>query len=189
MKRCNQVTLILSTLCLSWLAMMIVHETGHVVAAWICGERVEKVVLHPIRISRTDVSHDHHPLIVVWSGPVAGSCLPLLALGLARRIGFRAWYVVQFFAGFCLIANGAYLGVGGFEGIGDAGDLVRFGARPWHLIAFGIVGIPSGFVLWHGLGRHFGLRSADGEVDRVVTIRTFGVLLIIVVIELLVDRG
>ena len=57
--------LIVATGALSWLAMMIVHEFGHVLHAWFSGANVVKVVLHPLAISRTDVAPNPHPLFVV----------------------------------------------------------------------------------------------------------------------------
>ena len=71
--------LIAATCCLSWLAMMALHEFGHMLHAWLSGGHVAKVVLHPLAISRTDVSPNSHPLFVVWGGPVWGTVLPLLA--------------------------------------------------------------------------------------------------------------
>lgn len=123
--RLFQVTLVLSTLALCWLWMMIVHEFGHVVAAWMFGETVTKVVLHPLTISRTDTTHDKHPLLVVCGGPVLGSLIPLAGLLAVHFLRYRFVYLCRFFAGFCLIANGAYLGVGSSFSIGDAGDLAR----------------------------------------------------------------
>jgi hypothetical protein len=76
MERFYQLTLIASILCLSWLGMMIVHEFGHVVMAWAGGEMVSKVILHPLVISRTDTSHEKHPLLVIWGGAVLGSLVP-----------------------------------------------------------------------------------------------------------------
>jgi hypothetical protein len=72
---------------------------------------------------------------------------------------------LRFFAGFCLIANGAYLGVGSFDGVGDAGDLLRHGAPVWQLWVFGLMCVPTGLWLWHGLGAHFGLGDAEGKVS------------------------
>jgi hypothetical protein len=63
-----QLTLIVSILCRSWLGMMIVHEIGHVLMAWAGGERVSKVALHPLAISRTETSHERQPLLVIWGG-------------------------------------------------------------------------------------------------------------------------
>ena len=74
------VVLIVSTLGLSWLGMRVIHEDGHVLCAWVCGERVHCLVLHPLGISRTDATHDKHPLLVVWNGPLLGVLLPLAAL-------------------------------------------------------------------------------------------------------------
>jgi hypothetical protein len=43
-KRFHQFILIGSLLLLSWLAMMVVHEFGHVVGAWLTGSTIAKVV-------------------------------------------------------------------------------------------------------------------------------------------------
>ena len=48
----------------------------------------------------------------------------------------------------------------------DAGDLLRYGAPRWSLIAFGLACVPCGLYLWHGLGPHYGLGEAKGRVDR-----------------------
>src|SRR5258707_10264948 len=120
MKRVHQVVLIVSAVLLSWLGMMIVHEFGHVVGAWLTGGTVAKVVLHPLTISRTDLSYNPQPLIVVWAGPVLGVWLPLAAWGGAVLLRLPGRYLLRFFAGFCLIANGAYIGVGELDRIGDA---------------------------------------------------------------------
>jgi hypothetical protein len=184
--RLRQVVLIVSTLGLSWLGMQAVHELGHVLCAWAGGERVDRVVLHPLTISRTDASHDRHPLLVVWGGPLVGVLLPPVAFGLARSARFRWSYLLRFFAGFCLVANGVYLGVGSFEGVGDAGDLLRYGAPGWQLIAFGLLCVPSGLALWHGLGPHFGLGEAKGRVDGKATVAVLSLLIALVLVELLV---
>src|SRR3954447_21268779 len=146
--------------------MQVVHELGHVLGARAGGERVERVVLQPLTISRTDASHDRHPLLVVWGGPLVGVILPLGALAVTRLFRSDWTYLLRFFAGFCLVANGVYLGVGSFEGVGDAGDLLRYRAPGWQLIAFGLACVPCGLFLWHGLGPHFGRGEAKGRVDR-----------------------
>ncbi|MSQ95821.1 MAG: hypothetical protein EXR98_14865 [Gemmataceae bacterium] len=165
MKRLHQVVLLASTVALSWFAMMAVHVAGHVLGAWISGGTVSKVVLHPLTISRADVSPNPQPLVVIWAGPVIGVLAPLLMWITTQLCGIPIWHLCRFFAGFCLIANGAYLGVGSFDHIGDAGDLMRHGADTWQLWLFGIICAPSGFLLWHRLGPHFGLGEAQGVVS------------------------
>ncbi len=182
--RLRQSALIVSTLGLCWLGMQVVHELGHVLAAFAGGETVHGVVLHPLAISRTDVSHDRHPLLVIWGGPVVGSLLPVGFLAVARWARLGLLYLFRFFAGFCLIANGAYLGVGAFGDVGDAGDLLRHGSPAWTLIVFGLVCIPAGLWLWNGLGPCFGLGEAKGEVDRRAVWWTVGLTSIIVLIEI-----
>lgn len=164
--RFHQVLLIAALLPLCWLAMMAVHELGHVLGAAVSGGTVERVVLHPLTISRTDVSPNPHPMLVVWAGPVVGVLLPLALLLGARAGRLRGAYLLQFFAGFCLVANGVYLGVGSFGSVGDAGDLLHLGSPAWTLWLFGAAAAALGLYLWHGLGPHFGLGKAAGEVDR-----------------------
>ena len=181
-----QFVLIASTLGSCWLGMQIAHELGHVLTAYATGETVSKVALHPLIISRTDVSHDRHPLLVIWGGPAIGSLLPLVLLAVAKSLRCGLFYLFQFFAGFCLIANGVYLGVGSFGGVGDAGDLLRHGSPQWTLIAFGLVCTPAGLWLWNGLGPHYGLGNSKGEVDRRAVRWAIGLVLTIVVVEILV---
>src|SRR5689334_5558353 len=179
MSRLFQTLLIASTLVLSWLGMQAVHELGHVLGAWLGGETVNKVVLHPLTISRTDTSHDRHPLLVVWGGPILGSLLPLVVLGITRLIRSGVFYLFQFFAGFCLVANGAYVGVGSFAAVGDAGDLMRHGASRRTLTVFGLACMPLGLSLWNGLGPHYGLGRAGGEVDRGAALGMLSLVLIV----------
>jgi hypothetical protein len=160
----HQFVLLGSFLPLSWLGMMAVHECGHVLGAWLTGGTVAKVVAQPWTFSRTDLAHNPHPLVVAWAGPVGGVLLPLAALGLAYLCRIPGIYLLRFFTGVCLIANGAYLGVGSFDAAGDAGDLLRHGAAMWQLWAFGLLTAPFGLYLWHRQGPHFGLGRANGQV-------------------------
>ena len=149
--------LIVATLLGSWLGMQAVHELGHVVGAWATGGRVARVVLHPLTISRTDLAENPRPLVVAWAGALAGVAVPLLMWLLAKAARLPAEFVLRFFAGFCLVANGAYIAIGSLAGIGDAGDLLRHGAPGWCLWLFGVLAVPAGLGLWHRQGRHFGL--------------------------------
>ena len=161
-----QAVLIVSTLVACWLGMQAVHELGHVVGAWVSGGRVAKVVLYPLAISRTDLAENPHPLFVVWAGPVVGVLLPLGFWGIA--------FLLRFFAGFCLLANGLYIGTGSFGRVGDCGEMLRHGSQAWQLWFFGAVTAPVGLWLWHGQGRHFGLGVAKGEVDRTAVVVSGG---------------
>ena len=187
MDRFYQLTLIASILCLSWLGMMIVHEFGHVVMAWAGGEMVSKVILHPLVISRTDTSQEKHPLLVIWGGAVLGSLVPVSVWVLVKAFRLRFVYLFQFFAGFCLIANGCYLGVGSFFAVGDAGDLARYDCPRWLMLLFGLICVPTGLSLWNGLGPHFGLGETGGRVDHKAALVTLALVLIILIVEVLAD--
>ena len=153
----NAVLLIVSTLVASWLGMQAVHEFGHCVGAWLTGGTVERVDLKPWSISQTVLSHNPRPLIVVWAGPMLGVALPVLIGLVFVIVKWSFAFVLRFFAGFCLVANGLYLGVGWFFEIGDCGEMLRHGSSVWHLWLFGLVAVPMGFGLWHGQGRYFGI--------------------------------
>jgi Peptidase M50B-like len=164
--RFPQLILILSTVLGSWLGMQAVHESGHVVGAWLTGGKVSRVVLSPLTISRTDLRENPKPSIVVWAGPLLGVVLPLVLWTLATMIRLPGTFVLRFFGGFCLLANGLYIGVGSFDGIGDCGTMLRHGSKPWQLWLFGLLTAPLGMWLWRGQGAHFGLGSGKGRVDQ-----------------------
>ena len=164
-----------------WLGMQAVHEAGHVLGVWASGGRTVRVVWHPLTISRTDFADCPHPAGAVWAGPIVGVLGPLAAWGTAVGAGLRQAFLLRFFAGFCLLTNGAYLAGGSFAGIGDCGELLNHGVPQGALLAFGALTIPAGLFLWHGQGPHFGLGPPlDGLPPRnfvnaaTITIRTTG---------------
>lgn len=169
---------------LSWLLMQAVHEFGHVLAAGLTGATVERVVLHPLTISRTDVINERWPLVVVWGGPIVGAIVPIVMGAMVRRQSAVAKHAVGFFAGFCLIANGAYLAYGSFDGIGDAGELVSLGTPKWALWLFGTITIPSGFVVWHRLGRRLGFGEASLLIRRHHVIAAGLVAIVVMIVEI-----
>src|SRR4051812_47161638 len=186
MQRAHQYILIGSTLLGSCLGMQAVHELGHVLGAWATGGKVSRVVLSPTTISRTDVTNNSCPLIVAWAGPIVGIVLPsLLWCGMqaARR---PIAFVLRFFAGFCLIVNGLYIGLGSFGRVGDCGELLRHGAAPWQLWLFGAVAASLGLALWHGQGRSFGFGAAHGRISHAVAYISLAICLALLLLALIV---
>lgn len=182
-QRIHQCVLIASLLPLCWLVTLAVHEAGHVLGAGMTGAQVVYVELHPLRISRTDVLQNRHPLFVAWAGPVLGCTLPLAAWGLARRLRMRGEFALRFLSGFCLVGNGGYLAAGSWDRVGDAGVLLDAGCPHAALWAFGAVTVAAGFRLWHGTGNHFGWGDAAGTVDRRVAWTTLLLLLVMSTVE------
>jgi len=166
MNRFHQLLLCGSTAAFSWLAMQAVHECGHVLHAWMSGGTVTAVVLHPLAISRSDVSPDPHPQFVAWGGPLWGSLIPLGILALVRWTRWSRAWLAKFFAGFCLIANGGYLLGGSLFPVGDAERLIHSGAPRIALALFGIAAMAGGLYFWNGLGKHFGLGNEPAPIDK-----------------------
>lgn len=180
--------LIVSTGAASWLVMQAVHEFGHVLHAWMSGGSVARVVLHPLEISRTDVEPNPHPQFVAWGGPVWGSVIPVLVWLCVRWRGWPREWLLRFFAGFCLIANGAYLGVGAFFPVGDAEVLLHSGVSRWSLAVFGLATFPAGLWLWNALGPYFGWGPDKRPIDRHTAAGVMILLTAIVALEILFHR-
>ena len=183
----HQAILVVSTVLGSWLGMQAAHELGHVLGALLTGGKIATVVLHPLTISRTEMIDNPNPLIVVWAGPLAGVMLPLILWGLLELTRVPGEFVARFFAGFCLISNGAYLGAGSFVGVGDCGEMLRQGSPAWVLRVFGVVAVPIGFWLWSGQGPNFGMSDAQGKVSHPVAYGSLLIFSLLALLGLIVD--
>jgi hypothetical protein len=150
-----------------WYLMMAVHEGGHALATMLLGGTVERIILHPLAISQTVRSGSCSPLADCWAGPLRGAALPLAARLAARRWCPCAAAALRLLAGFCLLANGAYLGLGWIGDSGDAGEILADGGSRWSLILFGLVAVGSGLLLIDGGQRTLGF----GAQGRPVTAR------------------
>ncbi|MDG2389928.1 MAG: hypothetical protein P8M30_11465 [Planctomycetaceae bacterium] len=69
---------------------------------------------------------------------------------------WRSAFLIKFFAGYCLIANGAYIGAGSFEKIEDCREMLIHETPIWVLWLFGISACSLAFYFWNGLGPKFG---------------------------------
>jgi hypothetical protein len=116
---------------------------------------VDRVHVPLLGFSRTLYTVNPRPGFVAWGGPVWGCLIPVIVFAVVAllRVPGAVRRAAQFFAGFCLIANGAYLGVGWTTGAGDAGDLRRHGTPEWMMVTFGVVTSAFGLYVWHLLGK------------------------------------
>jgi hypothetical protein len=187
-QRVWQIILIVCLLANSWLGMQAIHECGHVITAYATGGQVAKVVLHPLVISRTDLAENPHPLAVVWGGPLFGSLIPLMIYLLVAAVRFRAAYLFRFFAGFCLVANGAYIGTG--QWLADEADpkvMLERGSSTWMLVGFGIIATAAGLLLWHRQGGSFGLGPNKKAIRALDAVALASLLFLIVATECLIN--
>lgn len=180
-----QALLILSTLAFSWLAMMVVHEAGHVIHLTATGGSIEHITLHPLKLSHTLPNLNPHPLATVVGGPLWGMLLPLLLWRIVARLAPARSYLTAFFAGFCLVANGAYLAGDAFLQGGDGREFVQQDVPSWALVAVGVSAVAAGLYIWNGLGPRFGLAGARGHVNRTDALAMATLTLGIVVVELI----
>jgi len=160
----NRILLWTSLSVLCWLLMQAVHETGHMLGAAVSGGTVVDFDLHPLRISHTFIQPNPVPVVVVWAGPIFGVLLPLMLWFWVRRVWQSKEYLFRFFAGFCLVANGMYLGSVGAIAGGDARDLVQLGVPIWTLFVFATFTMTAGFYLWNGQGENFGMGTQAKQI-------------------------
>ena len=183
MQRFHQLVFIISLLALCWFAMMAVHELGHVVGAIVTGGDVQRVVLYPLTISRTDVAPNPHPLIAVWLGPIVGCVLPLIAWWIVPRRFVLLRQLTMFFAGFCLLANGSYIAFGSMDRVGDCGEMLKHGSPLWTLLMFGAVAILVSLIMWHRLGSVKNFLNDPALVDPIMAYTLLAVLVTVILVE------
>lgn len=163
MRQVHALVFALLSISASWLGMTALHELGHVINAGLSGGKVTAVERPPRGLGHTTVSPNPHPQFVAWEGAFWGCLLPLAILPFTRRNEIWHWFT-RFFAGVCLIANGAYIGLGGFvgdaTGADDAHELMRQGARSWQLVLFGVIAVAIGLRILHRLGPRLGFAKA-----------------------------
>jgi len=137
---------------LSWYGMMVVHEAGHCFGAVITGGKIERVVIPIVGFSRTDVSASAQPLIVIWGGPIFGAVTPVILLIWFKHTSQQVRQILRYFIGFCLIANGAYIGIGAILRAGDCEEMLKYGSPMWLLVVFGLISSVAGLFVWHRMG-------------------------------------
>ena len=134
--------------------MMTVHKLGHALAGLIGGGRLDRVVIPAFGFSRTDFDPNSSPRLEVWGGPIWGSVLPAVVWLLVRKkLAGYLKAAMGFFVGLCLVANGAYLGMGWTMNAGDAAELIKYGTPIWVLIFLGMMMVLPGLYIWHSLGQ------------------------------------
>jgi hypothetical protein len=90
---------------------------------------------------------------------------------------------LRFFAGFCSIANGAYVGFGALTHDGDGGDMIRSGSPVAALITFALVAVPVGLAAWHRLGAQFGVGDGARPIGWHTALASLAVLFTVVAAE------
>jgi hypothetical protein len=85
----------------------------------------------------------------------------------------------RLFAGFCLLANGVYLGAGWIDGIGDAGDILAEGGALWTLLLFGTVSVGAGLALIDGTHHELGFGRGARPVSTRRALLVIAVLLMV----------
>lgn len=142
-----------------WLAMMLIHELGHVMAAALTGGRLVSVELRPGYLSHTLVEPNPRPAVVLWGGFLVGWVAPQATMPIWRFSRGQIGPVLRAWAAFCLLAGGAYLAIGGTERLTDTGQLVAAGWSLPALIAIGVgvatVGYARSRSAWIAIAKRF----------------------------------
>ena len=68
-------------------------------------------------------------------------------------------------AGFCLVANGAYIGLAAIEGVADSGEMLRNCSPHWLLYLFGVAATAAGLWVWHRTSEEFGFGQNPRSIN------------------------
>ena len=188
MDRCFQALLMFSTAVLSWLLMLVLHESGHTMAGWLTGRG------SPGCISRCWASRTpNSPSIRIrcwWRG--AGPC----------GEAFCRWRFSRPPA--ASPPNAASTSSPGSPASASSPTARTYWAARssaaarttvassfglparWQLFAFAVPAVAAGLTLWNGLGPYFGLGPSRGKVNRTVAIAVTLALIIVVCAEALI---
>ncbi len=139
LKRCVVLFLLLLT---AWCVMTITHECGHLIGGWSGGGTLKHVELRPWHLPHSLFDPDPQPLLTLWSGPILGVMVPIIAALLVRR----QW--MWFIADFCLLANGCYLAAAWITGDRwlDTARLLEAGAGRVSILGYCILTILPGYL-------------------------------------------
>lgn len=124
-----------------WCVMTTTHEAGHIVAGLAGGATLVAYDLRPWSLPFSLFTPDPHPLMTMWAGPMTGVLAPTGIAALIRR----PW--TWFIAGFCAVANGAYLATGWLTADSwlDTTKLLEHGAWPASIVAYCALTIGWGY--------------------------------------------
>ncbi len=135
-------------LLICWYSMMATHELGHVLAGWLSSHEISEFSFPLIGFSETSMNVYPRPAWVVWSGFASGVLSPLVVWLLTKRFKPEMARACQFVLGFCLLANGGYLGFGWIDRVGDIDELLIHGTPVWLLMIIGVALILWGRWCW-----------------------------------------
>ncbi len=130
-----------------WELMLLTHEIGHLIAAGCTGAVVLQSNLLPWVLPCTLIEQNPHPHVVAWGGITSGVGIPIVIWGVLTWLQRPAAATGAGLAGFCLLANGAYLAAGGGESLTDTGVLRALGWSNGLLIVVGLVLAVPGYWL------------------------------------------
>jgi len=128
----------------AWCVMLLAHEAGHLLGGYLSGATLREFELRPWKLPYSLHNPNPHPLITLWAGPVLGVVGPLLVLAIWSTA------VTRLIAGFCLLANGVYLAVGGLTGdrFLDTAQLLEAGASPLAIGLYCLITCGGGYLVF-----------------------------------------
>jgi hypothetical protein len=150
--------------------VVVLHEIGHVVGAWLTGGQTHSLVVHPFSTSSVEVNPDPRPLVTHIAGILAP---PLVGLALFR--GLRpflspALLPLLLVPSIAWASSGLYLLVGAALQAGDALVLMQQGVPRTLLFAAGVACVPVSAHLAQRLFPLLGLDRGSPPARRVVVL-------------------
>ncbi|MBI9018538.1 MAG: hypothetical protein JEZ07_14895 [Phycisphaerae bacterium] len=162
----SKVIKLILILVIYWYVMMAVHELGHVAGSWVTGGQVDRVVFGLLKLSRTDLICNPHPLIVAWSGFAGGVVFPGIIYLLWRVFKIPGLNFIFGLFCFCLIVNGVYMAADAFYKSADGKSIIQHGGNMWQLLVVGIFLTAFGLWLVDNLQRKVEVKKPAAKQDK-----------------------
>ncbi len=138
MKCFQQMLIVLGIFVFSYNLSNLIHESGHALNAVLTGGSLNKITMSPLSWCYASTSGGNK-IFVTWGGFLWQTIVPTALLILLWRFKSRLSLFALFLVLVSFAVSGIYMITGALAGIGDGGNLVRYGIPPFILLTVGSI--------------------------------------------------
>ena len=134
----QQMLIVLGIFVFSYNLSNLIHESGHALNAVLTGGSLNKITMSPLSWCYAWTSGGNR-IFVIWGGFLWQTIVPTVILLLLWCFKSRLSLYALFLVLVSFAESGIYMITGAVAGIGDGGNLVRYGIPPFILLTVGSI--------------------------------------------------